>query len=146
MDENEDILFNECKLQITKTGRAMNILSYVAVASMIGLVVGGLVLLAYGSRIDTDMPHYLELLISFFGIACIFISALLVPPMVYMRRAVHAAKQVEIGNELFPAADFLHQSHLMWRYLTVFITAVAVLTFIVTVAVSFYVLSIRHPF
>lgn len=146
MDDKEDILLDECKLHIIKTGRAMNIFSYVATAGIIGLIVGGIVMLSYGSRIDSDMPYYLEMLISFGGIASILVSALLVPPVVFMRRAVHAAKQMDIGNDVFPAAEFERQTHLLWKYLTVFITAAFILAFFATAVICFYILSIRNVF
>lgn len=146
MDENEDILFNECKLQITKTGQAMNIFSFVAVAGMVGLMAGGLALLAFGSRIDANMPYYLQQIISFAGIISILVSALLVPPILYMRRAVHAAKQIAIGNELFPAAEFLHQCHLLWKYLTIFIAVAFALAFLATVVICFVILATRNVF
>lgn len=144
MDEKEDILFNECKLQIIKTGRVMNVFSYVAAFGMAGLVLGGLLLIGYGSHIDADMPYYLEMLLSIGGIACILVSALLIPPVLFMRRAVHAAKQIAIENDMFPSTEYMRQTTRLWKYLTVFITAAFILAFFATLVVSLFVLSVRH--
>ena len=119
MEENELILLNNSKKHIVRAGRWMNIFSVFAVFSVLFLVAGGVVLLFVSGYLDEATPYYLDNILGFAGIALILFAAALLPAIVCMRRAVHAADQVRINNDLLPSVEYLRQTRYMWHYLLV---------------------------
>lgn len=117
MEENELILLSNSKKHIVRAGRWMKSFSIFAVFSVLFLVAGGVVLLFVSSYLDEATPYYLDNILGFAGIALILLAAAMLPAIVCMRRAVHAADQVKMNNDLLPSVEYLRQTHYMWHYL-----------------------------
>ncbi|MBO4600283.1 MAG: hypothetical protein J5641_06050 [Bacteroidales bacterium] len=119
MEENELIILNNSKKHIVRSGKWMNIFSIFAVFSVLFLVAGGIVLLFVSGYLDEATPYYLDNVLGFAGIGLVILAAALLPAIVCMRRAVQAAKQVKMNNDLVYSVDFLRQTHYMWHYLMI---------------------------
>ncbi len=144
MAENEFNLLNQCRVQIAHTGKLMNIFSIFAALGMLFMVAGGIVLLAYGSRIDPDMPNYMTLLISFAGIGMILIAAVLIIPLMRMREAVRMAKAVANNIDVSPMIAYHRVVRGLWRYMMWFIGVIFVLALIGALVASVIVLSVHN--
>ena len=144
MEELDVTLLNQCRMHVARTGKSMNVFSIVAAVGMLFMVVGGIVLLAYGSRIDPDMPNYLTLLISFAGIALIVLAAVLIVPLMRMREAVRAAKDVATNIDLMPMAEYTRVVASLWRYMTWFLVVIFCVALIATLVATLFVLSVRN--
>ena len=134
MEENELIILNNSKKHIVRAGKWMNIFSIFAVLSVLFLVAGGVVLLYISGYLDEATPYYVDNLLGFAGIALILFAAALLPGIVCMRRAVHAATQVRINNDLLPSTEYLRQTRYMWHYMMVLFVVVFILAFLATIA------------
>ena len=141
---NEDTFLKECRIQVSRTGRHMNLFSVFAAFGMLFMVVGGIVLLFYGSRIDPDLPNYLMLLISFTGIALILLSAVLLVPLLRMRRAVRAAQEVAHNNDTVPMVAYHAAVTGLWRYMTWFLIVIFILGVLASAIASLLVLSAHN--
>jgi hypothetical protein len=119
MEENELIILNNSKKHIVRAGKWMNVFSIFAVLSVLFLVAGGIVLLFVSGYLDEATAYYVDNLLAFAGIALIILAAALLPAIVCMRRAVNAANQVRINNDLVPSVEYLRQTRYMWHYLMV---------------------------
>lgn len=134
MEENELIILNNSKKHIVRAGKWMNIFSIFAVLSVLFLVAGGVVLLYISGYLDEATPYYVDNLLGFAGMALILFAAALLPGIVCMRRAVHAANQVRINNDLLPSTEYLRQTRYMWHYMMVLFVVVFILAFLATIA------------
>ena len=144
MEENDVTMLNKCRMQISRTGRLMNLFSIFAAIGMVFMVVGGLILLFYGNRIDPDLPNYLMLLISFAGIALILLAAVLVVPLMRMRRAVKAALEVAHNNDIVPVAAYHAAVTGLWRYMTWFLIVIFALGIIASAIAGLLILSAHN--
>jgi len=144
MEMNDDTLLKQCRIQIARTGKYMNLFSIFAAIGMLLMVVGGIILLAYGSKIDPDLPNYLMLLISFSGIALILLTAVLVVPLLRMRRAVRAAQEVAHNNDELPMAAYHTAVAGLWRYMTWFLIVIFILGVLATLIASLLILSAHN--
>ena len=122
----------------------MNLFSIFAAVGMLFMIVGGIVLLAYGSKIDPDLPNYLMLLISFTGIALILLVAVLLVPLLRMRRAIRAAQEVAINNDEVPMVAYHVAVTRLWRYMTWFLIVIFILGILATLIASLLVLSAHN--
>lgn len=141
---NDDTLLKQCRIQISRTGKFMNLFSIFAAVGMLFMIVGGIVLLAYGSKIDPDLPNYLMLLISFTGIALILLVAVLLVPLLRMRRAIRAAQEVAINNDEVPMVAYHVAVTRLWRYMTWFLIVIFILGILATLIASLLVLSAHN--
>ena len=144
MEMNDDTLLKQCRIQISRTGKFMNLFSIFAAVGMLFMIVGGIVLLAYGSKIDPDLPNYLMLLISFTGIALILLVAVLLVPLLRMRRAIRAAREVAINNDEVPMVAYHVAVTRLWRYMTWFLIVIFILGILATLIASLLVLSAHN--
>ena len=144
MDQNEDTLLKQCRMQISRTGRLMNLFSIFAALGMLFMMIGGIVLLAYGSKIDPDLPNYVMLLISFAGIALILLAAVLIVPLLRMRRAIRAAQEVAHNIDVVPMAAYHAAVTGLWRYMTWFLVIIFVLGVLASLIASLLVLSAHN--
>lgn len=144
MEDKEYKTLTMCRMRIGRTGKLMNVFSIFAALGLVFMVVGGIVLLAYGSRIDPDMPNYLTLLISFAGIGLIILAAALVYPIVLMREAVKSAKLVASINDIPPMLDYNSVVAKLWRYMTWFLVVIFSLALIGALVASLVVLSVHN--
>ena len=134
MEENDLIILNNSKKHIVRAGKWMNIFSIFAVFSVLFLVAGGVVLLFVSGYLDEATPYYLDNLLGFAGIALIVLAAALLPAIVCMRRAVHAANEVRINNDLTPSVEYLRQIRYLWHYLMILFVVCFVLAIVATIA------------
>ena len=134
MEENELIILNNSKKHIVRAGKYMNVFSIFAFIGELVLVVGGVVLLSLSGHMDEATPYYLDNVLGFGGITFILLAAALLPAIVCMRRAVHAADRVRINNDLVPSVEYLRQTHYMWHYLTVLFLICFFLALLATIA------------
>lgn len=141
MEENELILLNNSKNHIVRAGKWMNIFSIFAALSVLFLVAGGILIVFISGNLDDAAPYYLDNVLGFAGIALILFAAACLPGIVCMRRAVHAANQVRINNDLLPSVEYLRQTRYTWHYLMVFLVA----CFIIAVIASITALIIYWP-
>ena len=116
MEENELILLKNSKKHIVKAGKWLNIFSIFAAISVLFMVAGGVFLLFFSGTLDEATPYYLDNILGFSGIAIILFAAASLPPIVFMRRAVHAADQVRVNNDLLPSVEYLSQIHSLFQY------------------------------
>jgi len=144
MEMNDDNLLKQSRTQIARTGKYMNLFSIFAAIGMLLMVVGGIFLLAYGSRIDPDLPNYLMLLISFTGIALILLTAVLVVPLLRMRRAIRLANEVAHNNDEVPFAAYHTALTGLWRYMTWFLIVIFILGVLATLIASFLILNAHN--
>ena len=144
MEDNEVTLLNTCRMQIARTGKYMNLFSIFAAVGMLIMAAGGIILLAYGNRIDSDLPNYLMLLISFSGIALILLTAVLVVPLLRMRRAIRAAMEVAHNNDEVPMAAYHTAVTGLWRYMTWFLIVIFILGVLATLIASFLILDAHN--
>jgi len=144
MEMNDDNLLKQSRTQIARTGKYMNLFSIFAAIGMLLMVVGGIFLLAYGSRIDPDLPNYLMLLISFTGIALILLTAVLVVPLLRMRRAIRAAMEVAHNNDEVPFAAYHTAVTGLWRYMTWFLIVIFILGVLASLIASLLILSAHN--
>ena len=141
---NDDSLLKQCRIQVARTGKFMNLFSIFAAVGMLFMVVGGVLLLAYGSKIDPDLPNYLMLLISFTGIALILLTAVLVVPLLRMRRAIRLANEVAHNNDEVPFAAYHTALTGLWRYMTWFLIVIFILGVLATLIASFLILNAHN--
>ena len=141
MEENEVILLNNSKNHIIRAGKWMNIFSIIAAFSVLFLVAGGILIVFVSGNLDDAAPYYIDNVLGFAGIALILFAAALLPGIVCMRRAVHAANQVRINNDLLPSVEYLRQTRYMWHYMMVLF----VVCFILAVLASIAALIIYWP-
>ena len=142
MEENESILLNSCKMHIGRIGRKMNIFSIISVISILFVVVFGLVMLALSSKLPEDTPYYLDNILGLAGVGIILVSAALIPAVVYMRRAVHTAKTIEVNNDLMPATEFLRDTHKFWKYTTTLLIILFIIGILGAAVAGLYYLSL----
>ena len=133
MEENELIILNNSKKHIVRAGKWMNVFSIFAAISVLFLAAGGVLLLYVSGYLDEATPYYLDNLLGFGGIALIVFAAALLPAIVCMRRATHAATQVRINNDLLPLTEFLRQTRYLWHYLMTLFVVVFALALVATV-------------
>ena len=119
----------------------MNIFSIIAAFSVLFLVAGGILIVFVSGNLDDAAPYYIDNVLGFAGIALILFAAALLPGIVCMRRAVHAANQVRINNDLLPSVEYLRQTRYMWHYMMVLF----VVCFILAVLASIAALIIYWP-
>ena len=117
MEENDLIILNNSKKHIVRAGKWMNVFSIFAVLSVLFLVAGGVILLFVSGYLDEATPYYLDNVLGLAGIALIILAAALLPAIVCMRRAVNAANQVRINNDLSLSVEYLRQTRYLWHYL-----------------------------
>ena len=141
MEENEVILLNNSKNHIIRAGKWMNIFSIFAAFSVLFLVAGGILIVFVSGNLDDAAPYYIDNVLGFAGIALILFAAALLPGIVCMRRAVHAANQVRINNDLLPSVEYLRQTRYMWHYMMVLL----VVCFVIAVLASVAALIIYWP-
>ena len=134
MEENELILLNNSKNHIVRAGKWMNIFSIFAAISVLFLVAGGILIVFISGNLDDAAPYYLDNVLGFAGIALILFAAACLPGIVCMRRAVHAANQVRINNDLLPSVEYLRQTRYTWHYLMVFLVACFIIAVIASIA------------
>lgn len=144
MEMNENTLLKQCRIQISRTGKFMNLFSIIAAVGMLFMVVGGIILLAYGSKIDPDLPNYLMQLISFSGIALILLTAVLVIPLLRMRRAVRMANEVAHNNDELPLVAYENAVTGLWRYMTWFLVVIFIIGVIASLIAGFLVLNAHN--
>ncbi len=116
MEENELIILSNSKKHIVRAGKWMGVFSIFTVLSVLYLVIGGIVVLFISGNLDDATPYYLDNILGFAGIALILVGAALLPAIVCMRRASHAAKEVYYNNDLNPTVEYLRQTHYLWHY------------------------------
>lgn len=144
MEINENTLLKQCRIQVSRTGKLMNLFSIVAAIGMLFMVVGGILLLAYGSKIDPDLPNYLMLLISFSGIALILLTAVLVIPLLRMRRAVRLANEVAHNNDEHPMIAYEKAVTGLWRYMTWFLVVIFIIGVIASLIAGLLILNAHN--
>ena len=146
MEDREYTLLNKSRMQIRRIGKAMNVFSIFAALGMLFMVIGGIILLAYGSSFDQDMPRYLSLLLSFAGIGLILLVAVLIVPLVYMRRSVHAAAEVANNTEIHAIIEYNRWVGKLWRFMTRFLVVLFALGVIGSLVAGLYILSAHNAF
>lgn len=140
MEENEITLLKNCKMSVRKIGQRMNLFSIFAVLGMMFLVLGGIALLYYSSTLPEDMPHYIDNLVALGGILLFVVSAFLVPGIVMMRQAVHAARMIKATGDVTPIRGFLSESRRMWHYMAWLMVGLFAFAIIASVMLYIYFL------
>ena len=139
MEENDLIILNNSKKHIVRAGKWMNVFSIFAVFSVLFLVAGGVVLLFVSGYLDEATPYYLDNVLGFAGIALTLLAAALLPAIVCMRRAIHAANEVRINNDLMPSVEYLRQTHYLWHYaMVLFVVSFAIALLAAVAALIIY--------
>lgn len=141
MEENDLILLKNSKKHIVKAGKWLNIFSIFAAIGVLFLVVAGVALLFFSGKLDEATVYYVDNILGFAGIAIILFAAAAVPSIVYMRRAVHAANEVRVNNDMLPTVDYLSQIHRLCHYVAWLI----IVCFIVAVVASVVALIVFWP-
>lgn len=118
MEENEEIILKNSKLEIHHIGKQLNIFSIFATLSIIITVVGGLALIHFSEQLDEATQYYLDNIIGLLGSATILFAATIIPIVVIARRLVHTAKHIFINNDMTGAPAFLRQTKHLWHYIT----------------------------
>lgn len=118
MEENEEIILKNSKLEIHHIGKQLNIFSIFATLSIIITVVGGLALIHFSEQLDEATQYYLDNIIGLLGSATILFAATIIPIVVIARRLVHTAKHIFINNDMTDAPAFLRQTKHLWHYIT----------------------------
>lgn len=121
MEENDIILLNKCRSRISKSGKWMNLFSIFAAIGMVLMVIGGILLIGLGNKLGENVPATLELISSIAGIFLIVLAAALIYPLVMIRRAVKASRQVRVHMDISPMLEALAVTHIFWKYMTWFI-------------------------
>lgn len=140
MDENEITLLNHSKLNVVRVGKLMGIFSIFAFLTSLLVVAGGLFLLFYSSTLPEDMPHYLDNILGFLGVALILVAASIIPIVVLLRRAKHMADQLKVSPDLTPVRSFLRANRDFWRYATTWLTVLFILAALFALALCIYLL------
>ena len=146
MEDKEYTLLNKSRMQIRRIGKMMNLFSIFAALGMLFMAIGGVILLAYGSSFDADMPRYLSALLSIAGIGLLVLVAVLIVPLGYMRRAVHAAAEVANNTEIRAIIGYNHCVAKLWRFMTWFLVILFAIGVIGSVVAGLYILSARNIF
>lgn len=141
MEENDLIILKNSKKHIVKAGKWMNVFSIFLSFSVLFLVAGGILILFVSGTLDEATPYYLDNVLGIIGILCILFATALLPAIVCMRRAVHAADQVRINNDLMPSVGYLVQLNHLWHYLMLSM----VVGFIIAIAAAVVALVIYWP-
>lgn len=134
MEDNEIMLLNNSKMYVSKIGKWMNLFSIIAAVGMLFLVAAGLLLLYVSGKLSPATPHYFDNIMGLLGIGFIVLAAALIPSVVYMRRAVHAAKEVQMCNDLDPVVYYFRQMRSFWHYMAVLAVILLVLAVLGVVA------------
>ncbi|MBQ9865229.1 MAG: hypothetical protein IJM33_07835 [Bacteroidales bacterium] len=141
MEENELILLKNSKKHIVKAGKWLNIFSIFAAISVLFMVAGGVFLLFFSGTLDESTPYYLDNILGFSGIAVILFAAASLAPIVFMRRAVHAADQVRVNNDMLPSVEYLSQVH----YLCHYVAWLMIVCFLIAIVASAVALIVFWP-
>lgn len=121
MEENQPILLNQCRSQISSSGKWMNLFSIFAAISMALMAVGGILLLNYGNNLSENMPSAWEQAASAAGIVLILLAGALLYPLKLVRQAVKISRQVRVSTDIAPMAEALTVTRRLWRYMTWFL-------------------------
>lgn len=118
MEENELILLKNSKKHIVKAGKWLNIFSIFAAITLLLMVVTGVFLLFFSGTLSDATPYYVDNILGFAGIAIILFATASLPPIVYMRGAVHAADRVRVNNDLLPSVEYFSQLQRLFHYVS----------------------------
>ncbi|MBO7576980.1 MAG: hypothetical protein J6T03_05890 [Bacteroidales bacterium] len=75
------------------------------------------------------------------GVVVIILAAALIPAVLFMRRVVHAAKQIEVNNDLFPIVDFMRQQRSLWHYMGMLIVVLYIVGIVAALVGGFILFS-----
>lgn len=118
MEENDIILLSKCRSRISKSGKWMNLFSIFTAIGMILMVVGGILLINWGNNLGENVAPTCELVSSLFGIGLIILAAALIYPLLLIRRAVKASREVRVTTDVTPMLEALKVTHWFWKYMT----------------------------
>lgn len=140
MDDNDVKLLNSSKTSVTIIGKWMNLFSIFAVIGILFIAIAGLFLLYYSSTLPEDMAHYIDNIVGLSGIGLIVVAGFLVPAVVRLRKAVHAAREIKVTGELYPVPLFLRDCGRMWHYMAWLLVALIIFSAICALMLSIYFL------
>lgn len=132
MEDDELKMMKHSRMRVSKIGKWMSVFSYFAVLGLAFIAIGGLGLLYISEHLDPSTPHYYDNVLCVAGICMILFAAAIIPMIVFIRCAVHAAKVVRQCDEIPPLLDFLLQNRRLWKYAT---AVIIVLTIVAIVAI-----------
>lgn len=127
MEDNEIMLLNNSKMYVSKIGKWMGLFSVISAVGMLFVAAAGLLLVYVSNHLEPSTPHYLDNVLGIGGIALIVLAVALIPPLIYMRRAVHAAKEVGVCHDLEPVGYYFHSMKGFWHYVAVLSVVLLVL-------------------
>ena len=141
MEENEVILLKKSKINVAAVGKWTNIFSIFAAIGLLLMVALGVAMLYFSGKLDYSTPYYLDNILGLGGVVVIVLAAALLPAVLYMRRVVHAAKQMEVNNDLFPIVDFMRQQRSLWHYMGMLIVVLFIVGIVAALVGGFILFS-----